>query len=700
MRKLIAILMIICLCVGVCGLLSGCDHPTVKVSSAMEISDSFSGTRTITVVYPLSAEIDGIKDMIAEDAPADISGAAFTYVGVKEDGYYFELALSFGNKTEYEAIVSELVDRNATAFLSRKNTSLTSGTRMSEDFDVKDLIGWMVRDTQGNPATKKLEFDYSANSVRIGTDVYETGSTVNINDCTGSRINSVSIKTSNDKEGSYSRTFTFSLPNETYLHNKSAVEAYFLSNTSSDAQYTGWSAEGSNMIYTAIFENLDIKKLSEVTSMLLDTDSVEIFYGDRDNASTPLSEGLTFEENLDTFSFIGAENGFPKLEYAYSLPTSTIHGDGSVFADGQWKNAGTWEDGVYKVELTDGSAKLRIPDGIQYFINGVNFHMTSLGDSRFRRTTEFLYSKSDGYDAMNYANNYFISKGAVSETAEDENNLICRVSVEGTTDEITAMLVKLFGSGNFVAYRQNEGFLALTVKTELTDYVNIGYMLNSANANRPMVYYVDSEGGDNIVSVSVNGSETAYTDHGASSLPIEGGVATVEYHGNIPITAHIVIYVIIGAALLALTAFVCIMLLKPKKKRRPQADPLNNPEAFVGEPENTEENAEFEENGESEGTSPSLDQTTTFSIFELGALARNKKYVDEINKDVEERLHAQSLEDQKHDIRARELEELSRKVYGEDADSSAETTDAEASAQAEAVEPAEPTETEPQESEE
>ena len=73
---------------------------------------------------------------------------------------------------------------------------------------------------------------------------------------------------------------------------------------------------------------------------------------------------------------------------------------------------------------------------------------------------------------------------------------------------------------------------------------------------------------------------------------------------------------------------------------------------------------------------------------------------DEINKDVEERLHAQSLEDQKHDIRARELEELSRKVYGEDADTSVETTEAEASAQAEAVEPAEPTETEPQESEE
>ena len=135
------------------------------------------------------------------------------------------------------------------------------------------------------------------------------------------------------------------------------------------------------------------------------------------------------------------------------------------------------------------------------------------------------------------------------------------------------------------------------------------------------------------------------------------------------------------------------MLLKPKKKRRPQADPLNNPEAFVGEPKEAEE---FEAAGETEGAH-SLDQTTTFSIFELGALARNKKYVDEINKDVEERLHAQSLEDQKHDIRARELEELSRRVYGEETDDPAESKDAEAAVPEESVGP---TGTEPQESEE
>lgn len=658
MKRFLSIVIVTVLILSACLLLSGCEQPGVRVSSALEISDAFSGTRTVTVIYPLAADIDAVKDTLLEDAPSDVSGAEFTYLGVMEDGYYFELKLTFTGKLQYEEIVTSLIERNATAFLSRKNTTLTRGTRMTENFDVSELIHWVERDTLAENATKNLYFDYSDNSVRIGTDTYTTASTVSINDVEGSRINSVSVKTSNDKEGHYGRTFAFSVPNETYDSDKDAIESYFLTNTSPDAGYSGWSAEGTNMVYTVIFDDLDIEKLAEVTSMLLDTDSVEIFYGDRDNASTPLSEGLAFEESLDTFSFIGADNGFPKLEYSYSLPTSTIHGDGSVFSNGKWTTSGTWEEGVYKTELTDGSAQLRIPDGIQYSINGINFFLTSLGEGRFRRTTEFLYSRTDGYDAMNYANNYFTAKGAVSETADDGENLVCRVSVEGSAEEITAMLVKLFGSGNFMAYQQDEGFLALTVKTELTDYVNLGYMLNSTNANRPMTYYVSSEGGENIVSISVDGTEIAYTDRGESSLPVSEGVATVEYHGNIPITSHIVIYVTVGILLLALTAFICIMLLKPKK-RRPAPDPLNNPEAYTGE------TAVAEEIAEDAPADASLDQTTTFSIFELNSLARNKKYVDEINKDVEERMHAQSLEVQKQDIRAKELEEMSRRVYGE-----------------------------------
>ena len=140
----------------------------------------------------------------------------------------------------------------------------------------------------------------------------------------------------------------------------------------------------------------------------------------------------------------------------------------------------------------------------------------------------------------------------------------------------------------------------------------------------------------------------------------------------------IVIYLSAGLVLLILTAFIAIKLIKPKKKRLP--DPLNNLEAVYADADMPEdatddasENDTEDASSEEKGARAPLAQTTTFSIFELNTLVRNKKYVDEINKDVEQRLHEQSLEEQKHDIRARELEDMSRKVYGAPTPSSDET---------------------------
>ncbi|WP_407386012.1 hypothetical protein [Ruminococcus sp.] len=680
MKKRLSLILVLSLILSLCLGLAGCDQPTVKVRSELVMDEYFSGTRTVTAVYPLSADIDAIKESLVADSPAaETDGADFTYVGVEEDGYHFALRLDFRSRSQYEAIVGSLIGRKATVFLSRKNTYLTQGTRMAEDFDVSELLSWMESRTAADDKTKNLRFSYDTNTVRIGSDSYETASTVNINECTGSAINSITIKTSNDKAGAYDRTFVFSIPNDTYSADKKAIERYFLTNTLPDAQYSGWSNEGSNMIYTAIYEDIDLEKLTLVTAKLLDTDSTEIYYGDVDNASTPLSEGLTFEESLDAFSFIGAEGDFPTIQYSYSLPLNTTYGDGSVFEDGRWVSAGEWENDLYTVTLDHGAARLRIPDGIQYSITGINFSLASLGDSRFRRETAFLYAGDQS--AADYANSYFVSKGVsdVAVTSQD-NQIACTVAFEGTTEEITARLVKVFGSGNFMAYERKEGAFDLSVKTTLTDYVNLGYMLNASNAAVPMNYTVSSEGGENIVSVSVDGSETAYTEHSRGSMTVKNGCATIRYHGNIPITSHIVIYVVCGAVLLVLTAFVAVLLLRPKKRRR-YADPLNNPDTvYESEPE--QEEPEYVETA---AKKTPLAQTTTFSIFELNTLARNKKFVDEINQDVEARMHAQSLEEQKQDIRARELEEMSRRVYGDlsddrtsEADSRTENADASA----------------------
>ena len=600
MKKLISIILTVLLAVSAAVMLTGCDRPSAQIRSVMNVDPSFRGTRTVTVVYPLSTDIDLIKDAIMEGDPSGgVEGLSFAYKGVEEDGYYFELSFEFADRSEYEAQASAAVGRSATALLSVKDTVITTGVRMAENFDVSDLVGWMTRATETEEATKDLGFECTLNTVTVGSKTYTEGSTVDISDVKGSTVSSVSIRTSNDKQGRYDRTFVFTVPNSVYLTSKDSFESYFLANTAPAAGYCGWSSEGANMLYTVIYEDLSVKELREYTAMLLDTDSVEIDYGDSDSTSTPLSEGMVFTESLDTFSFIGADKGAPTLQYSYSLPVSTIHGDGAVYKDGTWVTEGKWEEGVYKAELSSGSVELRIPDGMQYAINGVDFYLESLGDGRFRRTTSFLYSKTDGYDGMNYAESFFTSRGAKAVTGEDEDNLICSLVSEGTAAQITDELVKMFGSGNFMAWRSSTSPLALSVKTEFVDYVSLSSILSSSNANRPMRYRVSSASDENIVSLFADGAEQAYKSASESVLEVKGGSGVVEYKGNIPITVNIIIYVLTGAALTFAAILTAVLLLRRGKKRG------NTPDARCAD-------------GTTEPDAPAdLSQTTTFSISEL-----------------------------------------------------------------------------------
>ena len=651
MKKLISILLAAMLILAAALMLTGCSVEPAEVSSALNITSAFRGSRVVTVKYPLSTDIDAIKDTILADDPTDeVEGVTFSYRGVEGDGYYFELLFEFIDREDYEREVTAVIGRTATAFLSRKDTVLTRGTRMAENFDVSDLIAWILRATESDSATKGVEFRYPDNTVTIDSDEFTTGSTIAVNSVEGSTVNSVSIRTSNDKEGHFDRTFVFSVPNESYVAAQEAFEAYFDANTADAAEYAGWSAEGVNMTYTVIYKGLSLRTLIQYTGMLLDTDNVSIYYGDKDNASTPLYEGLAFEESLDTFSFIGPDRGAVTLQYDYSLPVSTVHGDGAVFTDGRWIPAGAWTDGVYQVEMSSGSVQLRIPDGVQYAISGIDFRLESLGGERFRRTTDFRYSKTDGSAGMNYAAAFFTAKGFRASTGEDENSLICSVICEGTTSALTAELVRLFGSGNFMAYRSSSSTFSLATKTTFTDYIDLSSILNSTNAACPMRYYVSSSSGENIVSLSLDGSEKAYSSAEKSYLSLSSGVGTVEYYGSIPITSHIIIYLLVGLSLLCATVFLAYSMLRQRKSRISAGAQRIVDAAGLGD--------------DDDEALPSLTQTTTFSIAELGVLSRNKRYVEEIDKDVEQRIEADRLTARKKEIRQKELAEMERKVYG------------------------------------
>lgn len=658
MKKLISILLAAIMIAGAALLLTACGKSDpVTVTSVLTLNDAFRGTRVVTVKYPLSTQIDTVKDAIMAGEPSSkAEGVTFTYKGVEDDGYTFELTLDFYDREDYEREAAAVINRTASSYLSRKDTVLTDGTRMKENFGADDLIAWIVRATAEDASTRDLEFSYDSNTVVIGDKTYSTGTTVDISEVTGSTVTSISIKTVNDKQGTFSRTFEFVIPNSDYLAAKDDIEQYFLTNTAPAAKYSGWSPDGTGMVYQVIFEGLTIRDLRQYTSMLLDTDSVNVSYQNVDSTSTPLSEGLAFDESLDTFSFIGPDQGAPMLYYSYVLPSNTIHGDGAVFEDGKWSPAGSWQDGAYNVELSSGSVHLRVPDGVQYAVEGINFYLDSLGSERFRRTVNFLYSKDDGAAGRDYAVKYFRGKEAAAEATEDDRSLICSVVCEGTASELTAELVRLFGTGNEVTYRKNSGAFSLTTKTTFTDSIDLSAILNSANVKQPMNYYISASGAENIVSVLADGGEQIYRSADESAVSVTGGVSAVGYYGSLPITSHIIIYIIFGLLLLGATIFGAYMMMH-RRRRKLSAGAQKIADAV----------------GLTDDEMPaSLTQTTTFSIAELGALSRNKRYVDEINKDIEERIENDRLTRRKEEIRRRELAEMERKVYGTTDDSAVE----------------------------
>ena len=594
MKRILAVVLAAVLSVTLCLMLTGCDKPKIRVESVMKLTDDFSGTRTVTVVYPLNADIDAIKDDLLADSPLNLNlnGIGFSYLGATENGYSFELKLTFNHLAEYEEQVSAVIGRDANAVLARKDTVMFKGTRMAEDFDVSELIAWMVRDTASADAFKDYSFEYPYNKVNIGADSYDTGSTVGISDGKGIFINSVDVKTYNEKASllgrTFDRSFVLSVPADIYSSNKKKINDYYEELTEGNALITD-THEGNSVLFTVTYEGLSLSELETVTAKVLDSSGVSVYYGDKENMSTPLFEGRVLEETLDTLSFDSQSGNPPKLRYTYTLPTNAVRGEGALYKNGGWENTGEWDDGAYRVEDASGLTHLRI----------------------------------------------------------------CNA------DEINTQMERIFGKGNYLSYDRKNG--ALSDKTTLNDYIDLREMLSIENATVDMTYTASADNGENIVTLENGGTETAYTGKDSSTVNIKGCVASVGYHGVIPKAGNIILYIIFGILLFGATTYAAfLMLTAPQRKRRAL---LRLP---AGDDEEDEEEPEQQPEARQEMPASAPMQTTTFSIFELGILSRNKKYVEEINKDVEQRLRADRLEERKKELRRRELEEMEKKVYGKE----------------------------------
>lgn len=547
---------------------TGCEERNVEVESVFNIEENFYGERIVTLIFPLSIDIEDVSDNIIEEAP-DIEGIDFEYVGVLDDGYHFELKITFNSKDDYISKVSSLIGREATVYLSRPDSVLAKGIRMKEDFSLGDLIYWIPRITKNNLETSSLGYKYLGNTISIDGDKYIASSTIDIMQRIGVEIYGITIDTTNYKDDTYDRTITFSIPKDSYDKVETKLYNYFLTNTMPNASFCEWTDKGEIKEYTVIYKGITLKELIVFTARLLDCNNVDAFYGDKDNASTPLSIGNTFEESFDTFSFIGIGNKPIKVNYNYALPADSIHGEGAIKSKGNWKQSGKWNLGVYSTEIDDDIVAVKIPDGTQYSIIGINFKLESLSENSFIRTTELIYDKTE-QEGLEYASGYFENLGVDVTVELGEDNNRCKVVCSGTAFEITDQLMKCFGSGNFMSYSLEDGAFSLSSKTQLIDSINIGHMLNDNNSSVPMMYVAFSKGEEKIYSLDCDGNDTVYGVSGSEELfvPITHGEGIITYKGVITNHSAIIVFIIVSIIVIALVIFLVIQFYIPRKIKK------------------------------------------------------------------------------------------------------------------------------------
>lgn len=650
-NKTISIALILALILSVF-VFSGCQKKSVQIQSELKIDEDFSGTRTVNMIYPLDIKIDALKNKLLSEYPKDDNGkAVFSYEGVVEQGYKFSYVLTFNSKNEYIETLKQLLGRDVCVYLEYPDSPLLKGVRLWEDFSVDELIGWVKQIEDETDNMSATEYDYNSNLVNISGKIYSTDKAVNICEAEGYPINSVSVETTNLKNNRYDRIITFDIPNNTYETLSNDLKTFFDNNTDTTANYSGFISQGSSWQYKVIYEDLTIEKLNEFTNKLLCTTDSSVSYGDKTNSSTPLSEGMTFDENLNLLNFVGEDKAPVKLNYKYSLPTQTTHGDGLILSSGSWETAGNWDKSTYTADTSQYVLNIRIHDGMQYEIEGINFALENHGENKFVRTTEFLYSHSNGKDGCNYAFNYFSNKKAETTIYETSDYYVCKVTTKGSAREISSALSELFSSANSIKYTQSGNHFTVTKSTSFEDNINLGYMLTSKNIDKPMTYTVTFTGNETIKTVSSGEKLFAETDskpeNNTFKVSVKQGQGKITYKGSIPNKDGIVTFCVISSILVFITLLIVLILLAKNKK-------MKNVKPEKGAPT----------------------QTTTFNISELHAADKNSQKVrQQIDMEVQEKIDAQiekeRIEAIKAKIREEEYQKLQQQMkenFNEDSD--------------------------------
>lgn len=569
-KKIFKLLIVMIITVFMACIMSGCIKTDTQVENLMKITEDFVGERVVTLVFDKYFTQDlnkqyRLEEIIKESCPKNMTYRTET----RNDFYQCVFVMSFSSLDEYKTKVASIIGRQIAVAYGYTDNVLAKGTFYKEDYDGMELIHWLEEYLyEIGEKNVQLSMASTSNVVQYNNEVFSSKtSTLNTTTVKGQGVNSVTIDTINYKNTTFDRTLTISLPKSVYKNLGEDLQNLMKSRVGEGGQAT-WQEKDGYMDFSVKYKKITIEKLQDITKLFLGCANGTVYYGDQNQGSTPLAEQLVFQEKINLLCFVSNSKGNVTLNYNYTLPKETTHGKGVELNNGEWQTSGQWSGNTYKISDKNGVYNIRIPDGMQYSIKGIDINLIALGKENFKRVVDIVYDRNTGEKGLNYAYSFLASKGIAVSKETNSQGLACRITQSGTADQLNNTVGKLFGSGNSFTATSHTNDLSVVTDIKVTDTVNISHMLTDINANIPINYKISSECNESVRSVNVIDKATKATVESKTNsdlsytFAVNGGNFQMDYNATVPYYNGVILYCIICGVIILIVVLTLALLIR------------------------------------------------------------------------------------------------------------------------------------------
>ena len=553
----------------------------VAFSTYLNLSSSFSGSRTIKVSYPRSIVEPGsdaaadLETVIRKNCPSSMTYSADN----TSENVAYIFPLSFSSYSDYTSKIADILGNAPVVTFSNPNTALTKGWRISEDFQSCQLLSWIseMSAAEGHALPEHKNEEHET-KVTYGNTTVASDAVISVNKLNGQPIEKIRVVTVNKTtatESKFDRTITFTVTQKTFDSLGDKLTQYFSSVTDSAAN-SEWLLDNNRYIYTVTFSDVTMKQLEGYTNHLLSSVYGDVSYIDKTESSTALAYQNCFSETLDFSNYVGPSNSDVPVEYSYSLINNSTLDECRIYSEMKWVTATDLlkENNPGKIAAIRSSSPtltLMINDGKQYTPTSVDIAVTPLDNDTIKKSFSFVYDiASEGYEASDYTASYFTPLGIIPSQTVVDGSAVCTITVTGTPAELNAKITDIFGDNNLITLSDEVPFMTLRTKKHIEDKVDLSVLLVGKNVDTPVNYSIIPAEGEIAEQLILKGSsndDDVYAEpdeKGVYKLTIGSKASKLSLTVSAPNISDIIIFCAISFIMLLVTAGFIFILARQK----------------------------------------------------------------------------------------------------------------------------------------